>query len=100
ASREGCEIIARALPAYRLGDLASVFAAEYGARIVVVGRRLGEQTHEALVSPDEAPFTRKDGTLFIITPGRRQGGAQSYSSLHAPRLGYSELHNRVGFETV
>jgi UDP-glucose 4-epimerase len=93
------QIVAKALPAYRLGDLASVFAAQYRARIVVVGPRLGERTHEALISEAEAPFARRDGNLFVITPGQRQVGIAPYSSRDALRLNAADLDGRIALET-
>jgi UDP-N-acetylglucosamine 4,6-dehydratase len=95
AALDGGEIIAKALPAYRLGDLADVFAAERGTRIDVVGLRSGERTHEVLVSDAEAPYARRDGDLFVITPGQRQNGTGRYSSDRAPRVTTAQLADWV-----
>jgi UDP-N-acetylglucosamine 4,6-dehydratase len=100
ASGTGRQIVAKALPAYRLGDLASAFAAQYRARIIVVGPRIGERTHEALVSEAEAPFARRDGNLLVITPGRRQVGTTPYSSRDALRLDAAGLGSRIALETT
>ena len=100
ASRDGREIIAKALPAYRLGDLASLFAAQHSARVVVVGPRSGERRHEALVSEGEAPFARRSGDLFVITPGLRQAGAEPYSSADAPRFTTDQLGALVSLEAA
>jgi UDP-N-acetylglucosamine 4,6-dehydratase/5-epimerase len=98
--RDGREIVAKALPAYRLGDLASAFAARRRVRIVVVGPRSGERTHESLVSETEAPFTWRDEDLLVITPGRRQVGTEPYSSDRARRLDDSQLGDQAGLETA
>jgi FlaA1/EpsC-like NDP-sugar epimerase len=86
ALRADREIVAKALPAYRLGDLADLFAAQNRVRIVVVGPRTGEKKHESLVSEAEAPFARRDGDLLLITPFRQQNGTEPYTSRTAPRL--------------
>jgi FlaA1/EpsC-like NDP-sugar epimerase len=86
ALRADREIIAKALPAYRLGDLADVFAAKNRVRVVVVGPRTGEKKHESLVSEAEAPFARREGDLLVITPLNQQDGMQPYTSRAAPRL--------------
>jgi len=86
ALRADREVIAKALPAYRLGDLADVFAARNRVRVVVIGPRTGEKKHESLVSEAEAPFTRRDGDLFVITPLHPQDGTEAYTSRAAPRL--------------
>ena len=99
ALRADREIIAKALPAYRLGDLADVFAAKYGVRIVAVGARTGEKMHESLVSEAEAPFARREGDLLVITPLRQQDGTEPYTSRTAPRLGRTALAARVQAES-
>jgi len=86
ALRSDREIIAKALPAYRLGDLADAFAARNRVRVVVVGPRTGEKMHESLVSEAEAPFARRDGDLLVITPLHQQGGTEPYTSRAAPRI--------------
>ena len=91
ALRADREIIAKALPAYRLGDLADLFAATNRVRIVVVGPRIGEKKHESLVSESEAPFTRRDGDLLVITPLHQQDGTEPYTSRRAPRLDRATL---------
>jgi UDP-N-acetylglucosamine 4,6-dehydratase len=96
ASLAGGEVIARALSAYRLGDLAEVFAAAHGTRVEVVGPRLGERTHEVLISDADAPYSRREADLFVITPGRRQAGIPRYSSDRAPRLAKAQLAVEVG----
>ena len=95
ALRADREIIAKALPAYRLGDLADVFAAKNRVRVVVVGPRTGEKKHEALVSEAEAPFARREGDLLVITPLNQQDGTQPYTSRAAPRLGRIALDSSL-----
>ena len=95
ALRADREIIAKALPAYRLGDLADVFAAKNRVRVVVVGPRTGEKKHEALVSEAEAPFARGEGDLLVITPLNQQDGMQPYTSRAAPRLGRIALDSSL-----
>src|SRR5439155_23651787 len=48
------EVVAPRMRAYRLGDLADVFAQERGVAVRVIGARAGEKLHEDLVSKDEA----------------------------------------------
>ena len=91
ALRADREILATALPAYRLGDLADVFAAKNSVRMVVVGPRTGEKMHESLVSELEAPFARREGDLLVITPLCQQDGIEPYTSRTAPRLGRTAL---------
>ena len=88
-------IVAPSLPAYRLGDLADAFASAHEARVVTVGPRLGERTHESLVSAEEARFARREADGFVITPGRPQAGVEPYRSCDAPRLGAAELARYV-----
>jgi UDP-N-acetylglucosamine 4,6-dehydratase len=98
ASRPGREIIAKALPAYRLGDLADLFAAKNRVRVLVVGRRTGEKKHESLVSEAEAPFARRDGDLLVITPLDRQDGTEPYTSRIAPRIEAAVLEASIPME--
>ena len=88
-------IVAPSLPAYRLGDLADAFASAHEARVVTVGPRPGERTHESLVSAEEARFARREADGFVITPGRPQAGVEPYRSCDAPRLGAAELARYV-----
>ena len=88
-------IVAPSLPAYRLGDLADAFASAHEARVVTVGPRPGERTHESLVSAEEARFARREAPGFVITPGRPQAGVEPYRSCDAPRLGAAELARYV-----
>src|SRR5439155_507959 len=60
ARDEESAIVAPSLPAYRLGDLADAFATAHEARVVTVGPRPGERTHESLVSAEEARFARRE----------------------------------------
>jgi hypothetical protein len=53
-----------------------------------------------LVSDAEAPFARREGHLIVVTPDRRQIGAERYTSRDAPRLDISELAIRLGLESV
>jgi FlaA1/EpsC-like NDP-sugar epimerase len=100
ALRADREIIAEALPAYRLGDLADVFAAKNRVRIVVVGPRRGEKKHESLVSEAEAPFARRDGDLLVITPLHQQNGTEPYTSRAAPRLERAVLETNLQMEST
>jgi FlaA1/EpsC-like NDP-sugar epimerase len=92
---DGHAIIAPALSAYRLGDLAEAFVTVHAARIVVVGARVGDKMHETLVSVAEAPFTRHEQGRFVITPGRLQSGCRPYTSRDAPRLTVPQLKRRI-----
>ena len=92
------EVIAPALPAYRLGDLATAYARRHRVRTSIIGRGSGEKGHEQLVSASEAPFTRPEEGLFVITPGRSQDGAAPYSSREAPRLEADQLLDLVAPE--
>jgi UDP-glucose 4-epimerase len=89
-------ILAPAIRAYRLGDLADVFANAHGLAVAVTGVRPGENLHDHMVSATEAPFARLEGGAFVITPGQRQRGVTAYSSRTAPRLDRSELARRLG----
>jgi UDP-glucose 4-epimerase len=92
------EIVAPALFAYRLGDLAAAYARRHGVEVSIVGRGSGEKSDEQLVSAGEAPCTRREERLFVITPGRRQAGAGPYSSREAPRLEANALLEGMGAE--
>jgi UDP-N-acetylglucosamine 4,6-dehydratase/5-epimerase len=92
------EIVAPALPAYRLGDLAEVFARRHSVRIAYVGPRPGEQRDEWLVSDLEAAFARRENSYFVITPGHAQAGVDAYSSRGAPRLGPRQLAAMIAGE--
>ncbi len=94
------EIVARAMPVYELGDLAAVFSERYGVAARVVGTRPGEKLHEDLISAMEAPFTRRDGDEFVITPGRPQDGTKPFSSADALRLTKEQLVHLLSAEEV
>lgn len=94
----GAEILAPALGAYRLGDLADAYARRHGVDLRIVGRRPWETVDELLVSSAEAAFCFRERDLFVITPGRRQVGAGPYSSRDAPRLDAKALDALLGPE--
>jgi UDP-N-acetylglucosamine 4,6-dehydratase/5-epimerase len=63
----GGEIFVPRLPSVRIMDLAEVIAP--GALRKIIGRRLGEKTHEALLTEDEIPRTKALDDYFLIAPG-------------------------------
>jgi len=92
ASRNlGGAILCRVMPAYVLADLAAAMAEILGLEQRVTGGRAGENRHEDLVSETEAPFTKRSGEFFTVTPGRRSSGTVPFSSMNAPRLSRAEL---------
>jgi UDP-N-acetylglucosamine 4,6-dehydratase len=62
----GGEIFVPHLPSVRITDLAEAIAP--GAHQKIIGRRLGEKTHEALLTEDEIPRTRTLDDYFLIAP--------------------------------
>jgi len=63
----GGEIFVPHLPSVRIADLAEAIAP--GAHQKIIGRRLGEKTHEALLTEDEIFRTKTVGDYFLIAPG-------------------------------
>lgn len=94
------EILVRPMPVYVLGDLAAAFSERYGAKVLVVGPRVGEKLHDDLISEAEAPFTRREGDEFIITPGRAQQGAAPLSSEDGVRLTKEQIMRLLDMEGV
>jgi FlaA1/EpsC-like NDP-sugar epimerase len=92
------EIVAPTLFAYRLGDLAAAYASRYRVQLSIVGPSSGEKSDEKLVSAGEAPWTRREDRLFVITPGRNQAGAGPYSSSDAPRMEANAMLDTMGAE--
>jgi len=87
----GC-VMAPAAKAYRLGDLADLFAGRYSARVRVLGVRRGESIHEHLVGADEAAYAERLETGdILITPGQRRQGISPLGSERATRLSGVEL---------
>ena len=85
------EVVAPRMRAYRLGDLAEVFAEEHKVDVRIVGPRAGEKVHEDLVSKDEAQGARIEGDLIVID-GRPGGSAvAALTSADAERVSKSEL---------
>ena len=92
------EILAPALFAYRLGDLAAAYASRYRVQLSIVGPGPGEKSHEQLVSAGEAPRTRREDRVFVITPGRSQPGGGPYSSSDAPRMDANAMLDAMSAE--
>ena len=89
------EVVAPRMRAYRLGELADVFAEESGAAVRVIGARAGEKLHEDLVSNGEASAARFEGDLIVID-GRRDGiGIDPFSSADAELVPATELRDLV-----
>ncbi|MDP9262083.1 MAG: polysaccharide biosynthesis protein, partial [Actinomycetota bacterium] len=89
------EVVAPRMRAYRLGDLADVFAQETGAVVRIIGTRAGEKLHEDLVSKEEAPTARVDDDLIVID-GRRDGpGISPFTSADADMVSETELRELV-----
>lgn len=90
------EVHALAMPVYLLGDLAEVFRERFGVNIRIVGMRPGEKLHEDLIAMTEAPFTRREGDRFVISPGHLQAvPAGPFSSADALRLSHAQLEQLV-----
>ena len=89
------EVVAPRMRAYRLGDLAEVFAEENGVAVRIVGPRAGEKVHEDLVSKDEAPNSVAEGGLLVIGGGPGGPGIGTFTSADADRLSESELRELV-----
>ena len=85
------EVVAPRMRAYRLGDLATVFAEENGVVVRIIGPRGGEKLHEDLVSKDEAPNSWIEGDLLVIDGRRAGSGVDAFTSAHAERVPESEL---------
>jgi UDP-glucose 4-epimerase len=85
------EVVAPLMRAYRLGDLADVFAQERGVAMRIIGTRAGEKLHEDLVSKDEALTARTEGDLIVID-GRQSGSGMSpFTSADAESVSANEL---------
>jgi len=89
------EVVAPRMRAYRLGDLADVFARGNGVAMRVVGARAGEKVHEDLVSKGEAPAARVEGDLIVIGSRREGSGISPFTSADADPLSEMELRELV-----
>jgi UDP-N-acetylglucosamine 4,6-dehydratase len=89
------EIVAPRMRAYRLGDLAEVFAEERQVVIRMVGARAGEKLHEDLVSSAEAAVAHNEGDLVVIDRRRGEGGLSPVTSADAERVPWEELRTLV-----
>ena len=85
------EVVAPRMRAYRLGDLADVFAQERGVAVRVIGARAGEKLHEDLVSKDEALTARTEGDFIVIDARRAGAGMSPTTSADAERVSATEL---------
>jgi len=90
------EILIPTMRAYRLGDLAAVFARANDIEIRVVGLRRGEGRHTDALSTLESAHAHQDGDWRVLVPGRQFGGVAPYRSDDAERLTREELEQVVG----
>jgi UDP-N-acetylglucosamine 4,6-dehydratase/5-epimerase len=89
------QVFAHRMRAYVLGDLAAAFRRQYGFSVRIVGPRDGEKLHEDLIAPSEAPYAVWHHDELLISPGRRQLGAASFSSADAQKLSTVDLERLV-----
>ncbi|MCK6529419.1 UDP-N-acetylglucosamine 4,6-dehydratase (inverting) [Myxococcota bacterium] len=66
ADMEGGEVFVPKIPSMRLVDLAHAVAPE--CELVDTGIRPGEKLHEAMISPDDAPYTVEYDDCYVIRP--------------------------------
>jgi UDP-N-acetylglucosamine 4,6-dehydratase len=89
------EVVAPRMRAYRLNDLADVFARETGAAVRIVGAGAGEKLHEDLVSKEEAPTARVEDDLIVIDGRRGGAGISPFTSEDADMVSETELRDLV-----
>jgi UDP-N-acetylglucosamine 4,6-dehydratase len=90
------EILIPVMRAYRLGDLATLFARVNNAELRVVGLRGGERRHAEALSAPESVYASHDGDWRVLVPGRGRGGLAPYRSDNAERLTLAELDQIIG----
>lgn len=56
------------LKAFKIVDLAQIFATKYGKKVKIVGIRPGEKLHECLINQEEMFRTDRQGDYFVIKP--------------------------------
>lgn len=63
------------LPAMRIGDIATIFAEQYGKPVKIIGPRPGEKKDEDLINESESVRTEqtKDGKFYVIGPAFEVG---------------------------
>lgn len=65
---ENGEIVIPQLLAMRLKDLMEIYSEKYGKPVRVIGLRVGEKIHEALINETQAMRTEKKGKYYHIKP--------------------------------
>ncbi|MFA5441749.1 MAG: polysaccharide biosynthesis protein [Candidatus Paceibacterota bacterium] len=86
------KVFVRKSPSARIGDIAEIF----GVGVKIVGRMIGEKTHEMLISQEETSRTEDKGNHFIISPkinGLKK--SEPYTSDKERRLTKEEIRELV-----
>jgi len=86
------KVFVRKSPSARIGDIAEIF----GVGVKIVGRMIGEKTHEMLISQEETSRTKDKGNHFIISPkinGLKK--SEPYTSDKERRLTKEEIRELV-----
>lgn len=86
------KVFVRKSPSARIGDIAEIF----GVGVKIVGRMIGEKTHEMLISQEETSRTEDKGYHFIISPkinGLKK--SEPYTSDKERRLTKEEIRELV-----
>jgi FlaA1/EpsC-like NDP-sugar epimerase len=89
------EILIPTMRAYKLGDLATVFARVNDAELRIVGPRRGEERNAAALSALESACAAQEDDWRVLVPDRQLGGITPYRSDHAELLTVGELENFV-----
>jgi UDP-glucose 4-epimerase len=86
------KIFVKKSPSARIGDIAESF----GVEVKIVGRMIGEKTHEMLISQEETTRVNDKGGYFIITHNIDESKkAESYTSDIEKRLTREEIKELV-----
>jgi len=90
------EILVPTMRAYRVGDLAMVFARANGVEVRIVGPRRGEERAAQALSTFESAYAGQEGEWRVLIPGRSLGGVPSYRSDHVELLTIADLERVIG----
>ena len=86
------KVFVKKSPSARIGDIAESF----GVEVEIVGRMIGEKTHEMLISEEETTRVDDKGGYFIITHNIDESKkAESYTSDIETRLTREEIKELV-----